>query len=115
MWGLTDVSRSKSSTFSFGHLYVIAVYHSLGAIFDVNFHQERSSPQLLEAFGGKTRMDRQIQGVGSVFRRRKSRKTVRFQNLPLEVQRPLKEWVFTKDHYFSRDLLHQQFQGTDLF
>ena len=22
----------------------------------------------------------------------------------LEVQRPLKEWVFTKDHYFSSDL-----------
>ena len=22
----------------------------------------------------------------------------------LGVQRPLKEWVFTKDHYFSRDL-----------
>ena len=26
------------------------------------------------------------------------------QNCPLRVQRPLKEWVFTKDHYFSRDL-----------
>ena len=24
--------------------------------------------------------------------------------LSLEVQRPLKEWVFTKDHYLSRDL-----------
>ena len=26
------------------------------------------------------------------------------QSEPLEVQRPLKGWVFTKDHYFSRDL-----------
>ena len=25
-------------------------------------------------------------------------------NETLRVQRPLKEWVFTKDHYFSRDL-----------
>ena len=30
----------------------------------------------------------------------------------LEVQRSLKEWVFTKDYRFSRDLLHPQFQGT---
>ncbi len=26
------------------------------------------------------------------------------KNYSLEVQRPLKGWVFTKDHYFSRDL-----------
>ena len=27
--------------------------------------------------------------------------------------RPLDKWCFgSKDHYFSRDLLHQQFQGT---
>ena len=30
--------------------------------------------------------------------------TVNIYIYTLEVQRPLKEWVFTKDHYFSRDL-----------
>ena len=26
--------------------------------------------------------------------------------------RPLNKWSFAKDHYLSRDLFHQQFQGT---
>ena len=36
----------------------------------------------------------------------------RHMTYSLEVQRSLKEWVFTKDYCFSRDLFHQQFQGT---